>query len=268
MDVMTSIRYWDWDYRAFDPSVNAPVSGLIAFPSSSGGLSTQNRLDRALARRWPPSGSTSAFHGPPRRTVRIVMTHGVIACLAVAFILPLGGILVRLCSFRRILWVHAGLQVFGLCLYTVAVGLGINLGLGPWHKWLTDKHAVIGLTVYGLLVTQAVSGSIHHLMFKKYISRTTWSYIHLWIGRLSITMAMINAGFGFQLRREGLGSWKVITYTVCAVLMWIAYVSSILIGERRRKKQTKEVNPSLESGTSAEDTSAQVAERTEVPKQG
>ncbi|KAF1980130.1 hypothetical protein BU23DRAFT_625150 [Bimuria novae-zelandiae CBS 107.79] len=181
----------------------------------------------------------------------MAMAHGVLACLAWAFIFPLGGIIIRLCSYRRLRWVHAILQIFGLCLYTVAVGLGIELSISLYHWWIKNKHAIIGLIIYGLFLFQSVSGYLHHRLFMKYVSRTLWSYVHPWTGRLCITLGMINAGFGFQLRKQGTGSWKVKVYTVCAVLVWTAYVTSVVIGEWRRKQKEKETALTVGAGTSS-----------------
>lgn len=236
MDLTRSIDSWTWEYEARDK----PISGIFTFdipptdaPQSKPLLLTQpgNRAELGVRAISP--------RGPPPRVVHMAIAHGFFACLAWAFIFPLGGILIRICSFRKLLWVHALLQIFGLCLYTVAVGLGIESGISPRHWWIKDKHAIIGLVIYGMFLLQSVSGYIHHLMFKKYISRTLWSHMHLWTGRLCITLGMINAGFGFQLRHQGYGSWKVVLYTVCAVLVWVAYAASAVVGEWRRKQRTK-----------------------------
>ena len=228
----------------------------------------QNFASDTLEARATLASHTSPSRGPPARVLRMAMAHGILASLAWAFIFPLGGILIRLCSFRKLLWAHALLQIFGLCVYTVAVGLGIRLGISPRHWWIKDKHAIIGLTVYGLFLFQTASGYIHHLLFKKFLSRTTWSHIHLWTGRLCITLGMVNAGFGFQLRKQGTVSWKVKTFTVCAVLMWVAYVASAVFGEYRKKRHAEPASSALgvRSSIATSDNLTQVI--TEIPKEG
>ncbi|KAF9734772.1 hypothetical protein PMIN06_000761 [Paraphaeosphaeria minitans] len=253
--------YGNWTYSVTDVSGHTVGSGANAFGAPPGHLLRQGRR---LLGRWAPAAGHAGGFGPPAKTVHMAMAHGVLACLAWAIVFPLGGILVRLFSSRYLIWVHTGLQIFGLCLYTAAVGLGIELGMSPFHHWIKNKHAIIGLTVYALFLTQAASGYIHHLMFKKYISRSTWSYIHLWTGRLCITLAMINAGLGFQLRKQKIGSWKVALYTVCAVLMWCAYVTSIVIGEWRRNKEMKKAAPS--TVLSAADSGIDMPTVREIPK--
>jgi hypothetical protein len=74
-------------------------------------------------------------------------------------------------------------------------------------------------------------------MFKKYSHRTFWSYAHLWIGRLAITLGIINGGLGFKLADSmGMSSKPgMIAYGVIAGLVWLAWVAATVVGERRRK---------------------------------
>jgi ABC-type multidrug transport system fused ATPase/permease subunit len=166
--------------------------------------------------------------------------HGILACLAWVAIFPIGGIMIRLLSFPRLLWVHAGLQITGYCLYIAAMVLGILLSINPKFWRMHDKHVIIGLILFVSFFFQGITGYVHHLMYKKEGRRTAVSFIHLWTGRVCITLAMINAGFGFQLTHKGTGTWQVKTYTVFAVVMWVLYVVSIVVGERRKRRQAKE----------------------------
>ena len=187
--------------------------------------------------------------------------HAILACLAWAFIFPLGGIMIRLLSFPGLLWVHAGLQIFGYCVYIAAIGLGVQLSINPKFWRLGNKHAIIGLLILILFAGQACTGHIHHLFFKKVIRRTTWSYVHLWTGRVCVTLGIINAGFGFEITHKKLDSWPVTTYTVCAVLVWVTYVLAIVFGEmgrRKKGKQTTEVR--RESDDSSESVGSQKVE--------
>lgn len=43
---------------------------------------------------------------------RIVITHGIVMGLAFAVFFPLGAIIIRLLSFKGLMWIHAGWQVF------------------------------------------------------------------------------------------------------------------------------------------------------------
>ncbi|KAF2469726.1 uncharacterized protein BDR25DRAFT_370338 [Lindgomyces ingoldianus] len=176
------------------------------------------------------------FHGPPPRIVRMYTAHAILACLAWAAVFPIGGIMIRLLSFPRLLWVHAGFQIFGFCMYIVAIGLGVELSINPRYWHLNNKHVIMGLLIFVLFFFQSLTGYLHHANFKKYISRNVWSYIHLWTGRVCITLGIVNAGFGFEITHKGTDSWQVFTYSVIAVVVWVGYAVSIFVGELRGKK--------------------------------
>lgn len=60
-----------------------------------------------------------------------VITHGTVMGLAFAFLMPLGAILIRVASFRGLIWVHAGIQAFAYVLAWVGLGLGIYIAVYP-----------------------------------------------------------------------------------------------------------------------------------------
>lgn len=89
-----------------------------------------------------------------------------------------------------------------------------------------------------VLFFQPALGLIHHAQFKKYQTRTVWSHAHIWVGRLVITLGIINGGLGFQLA-ESMGMEvkdRMIAYSVIAGVTWVAWVAATAIGERRRKR--------------------------------
>jgi hypothetical protein len=77
---------------------------------------------------------------------------------------------------------------------------------------------------------------MHHVQFKKHHRRTIWSHAHLWVGRIAITLGIINGGLGLKLAdRLGMGSMAgKIVYSVLASFIWVAWVAAAVIGERRR----------------------------------
>jgi hypothetical protein len=170
----------------------------------------------------------------------LITTHAVMAWLAFAFFFPVGGIIIRLCHFPGTLWAHAGLQMVGYVLFTAAVGLGIYIASKPNSVELHNKHPIIGLFLFALLTIQVPGGWMHHMLYEKYGGRTYWSYLHLWIGRISITLGIINAGFGFML--TGTTGAGVIVYVTIAGVVWVAYVLCAVLGEnQRRTKMVKTI---------------------------
>jgi len=128
--------------------------------------------------------------------------------------------------------------------------------MGVWmaahFRLLSDPHAIIGILLFALLFFQPIFGFLHHVLFRKYGRRQTSSYLHIWLGRICITLGMINGGLGLRLARRT-GSYgaptaasnqQVIAYGVVAGIMWTLYMLSALIGESRRKKAIKEQSTS------------------------
>lgn len=77
-------------------------------------------------------GGSSNFFGFDLSTYSTVLTaHAVLACVAFAFLFPVGGILIRLANFRGLWFVHGLLQVFAYVVYIAAFGIGIWVRRNP-----------------------------------------------------------------------------------------------------------------------------------------
>lgn len=190
-------------------------------------------------------GFDSGRGGPSQSFVnsrqKMLITHGVLGSLAFVILFPAGSILIRLGSFRGIWLIHGLFQVFAYLVYTAAVGLGVWLAQqAPSQVGLFDQyHPIIGLLLFALLFFQPTMGYIHHSRYKRLQRRTFWSYGHLWLGRVAITLGMINGGLGLLLAYDApLGfapsKGQVIAYGVVAMLMWLMYITAAVFGERRR----------------------------------
>ena len=105
---------------------------------------------------------------------------------------------------------------------------------------LNQAHPIIGIVLFVLLFFQPLLGFLHHFMFKKHGRRMVWSYGHIWLGRIIITLGIINGGLGLQLaKRTRIGAQsngQVVAFSVVAAIMWVAYVLAALIGENRRRR--------------------------------
>jgi hypothetical protein len=53
-----------------------------------------------------------------------------------------------------------------------------------------------------LIFFQPILGYMHHRLFKKYKRRTFWSHAHIWLGRIIITLGIINGGLGLDLANK------------------------------------------------------------------
>ena len=99
---------------------------------------------------------------------------------------------------------------------------------------MSSYHPIIGIVLFVLLVIQPVLGQMHHRAFKQVGHRTGWSYGHLWLGRIIITLGIINGGLGFALANNT--NVGPIAYAVVAAVFYIAYIAAAIIGERRRAR--------------------------------
>ena len=64
---------------------------------------------------------------------------------AFAFLFPLGAILIRVASFRGLIWVHAAIQSLAYALALVGLGLGIYIAVYPESQvrnYLMHRHAI------------------------------------------------------------------------------------------------------------------------------
>ncbi|KAF3006807.1 hypothetical protein E8E13_010450 [Curvularia kusanoi] len=189
-------------------------------------------------------GSGGGGFTSERRTMLIA--HGVLASLAFVILFPAGAIAIRLASFPGVVWLHAAFQVFAYLVYIAAFGLGVYIA--SEMEMLDHHHPIIGIVVLILVFLQPFLGFLHHMLFKKYQSRTLWSYAHIWVGRIAVTLGIINGGLGLQwadsMNMSSRGG--IIAYAVIAVFVWLAWVAASIIGERRRSRKLAEAPPKYE----------------------
>lgn len=156
--------------------------------------------------------------------------------MGVAFVLlmPLGVFLIRLTSFRGLVWWHAAIQIFA---YLIAVAA---FGLGAWMatisgQWKADNgHPILGTVIIGLLLLQPVLGYVHHLIYVRSHKRTFWIYSHIWYGRALIILAVVNGGLGLQLSGNTMGG--EIAYGVVAGVMFLMYLAVLAVAYLRKDK--------------------------------
>jgi hypothetical protein len=184
----------------------------------------------------------NAAQGGPNRQAMLI-AHGVLASLAFVILFPAGAIAIRLASFPGVVWLHAAFQVFAYLVYIAGFGLGVYMA--TQMNLLNAYHPIIGIVVLVAIFFQPILGFMHHLMFKKYQHRTVWSYAHIWLGRIAVTLGMINGGLGLKLANSmHMSSTKgIIAYGVIAGFMWLAWVAATIVGNRRRKVASKSAPP-------------------------
>ncbi|KAK3337973.1 hypothetical protein B0H65DRAFT_309143 [Neurospora tetraspora] len=176
--------------------------------------------------------------------------HGIIAALAFVILFPLGSILIRLLPRRMALFAHATWQLFTLLVYMAAVGIGIHLiKLRPdmMRFGRMNYHPIIGIFVLALLFIQPLVGIFHHKEYKVNRRRGLWSALHLTIGRIAITVGIINGYLGLIAADDTRTKVKAI-YVAVALALWILWTAMSMWWEwkrHRRERSEKELERAL-----------------------
>jgi hypothetical protein len=100
---------------------------------------------------------------------------------------------------------------------------------------MMDYHPIIGIILFAFCLIQPVLGHLHHQGYNRTGGRTAVSHGHIWLGRILITLGIINGGLGFKLANNS--KYGPIIYVIVAVIFYIAYIVAIVLGERKRAKQ-------------------------------
>ncbi|KAK4643232.1 hypothetical protein QC761_403460 [Podospora bellae-mahoneyi] len=173
--------------------------------------------------------------------------HGILAALAMAILFPSGSILMRVIPGRFAIWAHGISQAVALVVYIAAVGLGLHLvrevgrARGNNGDMFSDPnrsyHPIIGIVVLVCLLLQPIFGFIHHAKFKRLKTRQMWSYLHLFNGRVFITLGMANGGLGLWM--AGASKELKTAYVAVAAVMWVLWMLAAAYGEWKRWKANR-----------------------------
>ncbi|EMD60695.1 hypothetical protein COCSADRAFT_40304 [Bipolaris sorokiniana ND90Pr] len=221
------------------------------FAQAKGGSSVNPLIATTSTGTTPNTGNTnsgittiSAAGAVTNRREKLI-AHGVLSSLAFVIFFPTGGIAIRLVSMTGMVWLHGAFQIFGYMTYIAGAGLGIHLARGL--NQTGAYHAIIGMILLAVLFFMPFLGYMHHVFFKKVQSRTIWSHAHIWVGRIFITLGILNGGFGLRLAQCANLSSRAgqIVYGVVAGLIWLAWVGAIVIGEKKRSSSLTESGSKL-----------------------
>ena len=159
--------------------------------------------------------------------------------MSVTFVVlfPLAALTLYLPFAKRVLLIHAPLQLIGTLL--MIIGLATGVILGNRIDELDKYHMVIGyIVVASLILFQPLLGLLQHIYFRRHQSRSMMGIAHQSLGRLMIVLGIINGGLGFNITGP-VGSryvprGAVIAYGVIAGLVAVFYVAVVLLGSRRK----------------------------------
>lgn len=114
-----------------------------------------------------------------------------------------------------------------MIVFTIGWVLGVIIATES-GQWVTfNGHAIIGTIVFGLAITQPITGLLHRHYWKNGKKLYRWAWMHVWLGRILITAGIINGGLGLQLSGES--NTDYIIYGVLAGFVWLVYISISII---------------------------------------
>ncbi|KAI0854146.1 hypothetical protein F5Y00DRAFT_256644 [Daldinia vernicosa] len=180
------------------------------------------------------------------KATRYRTAHGIIAALCFVVIFPIGAILMRVLPSRHTWIIHAATQIVGFVLYIAAAALGIHLiemvrippdGSSLLQIPSKNAHPIIGIVLLVAMFIQPPLGFAHHSKFKRLRRRTFYSHAHLWLGRIAITLGIINGGLGLQLAEASEG--LIIAYSIVSAFAWLMWVTAAVVGEMRRRENLR-----------------------------
>ena len=98
---------------------------------------------------------------------------------------------------------------------------------------LQDYHPIIGLVLFSLLALQPVTQLLNHFFYARFPRILYLGHAHKWLGRLLLTVGIINGGLGFQFASTLPGpQWPrapKIAYGACATVVWIVYLGVLIV---------------------------------------
>ncbi|KAK4221538.1 hypothetical protein QBC38DRAFT_491855 [Podospora fimiseda] len=226
-----------------NPYVSGSGSGSSGSSSSGSSSSGSSSSDS--------SSSSGNFNGnfqagasfDVNEAMRVRAIHGILAAVAMAVLFPGGSILMRIIPGRFAIWAHGLAQIAALSIFIAGVALGLQLvrivripnGNGDmWSDPSVNYHPIIGIVVFVCLLIQPILGFIHHAKFKELQRRQIWSYLHLFNGRIFITLGIANGGLGLWM--AGASKKTKTAYVAVAAVMWALWMLSAVWGEWRRWK--------------------------------
>lgn len=77
--------------------------------------------------------------------------------------------------------------------------------------------------LFCLVFCQAIGGYIHHWFYKNHNRQDVVAWTHVWLGRIVITLGMINGGLGLMLSGNATRG-EYIAYGVITACIWLAWV--------------------------------------------
>jgi len=202
-------------------------------PSSTDGVSVP------VSNSDPSSGGSQSSGASTHDASR--KAHAVIMSLVFLVLFPLFALTIYLPFTKKVLFLHAPLQISSIILLLVGLGTGVYLAKNLDE--LDAYHQVIGYIIVACLVLlQPVMGLIQHLHFRKTGGRSLFGSFHRWLGRVMIALGIINGGLGLHqsgpVGSKNVPRGAVIVYSIVAAVVFCIYLAVVISSQLKASRRT------------------------------
>ncbi|RPA94959.1 hypothetical protein L873DRAFT_1830062 [Choiromyces venosus 120613-1] len=206
---------------------------------------------------------------------RLIIVHGIFAAFAVLIMIPAALICARFLHHgrnpRAAMWGHIGLNTAALLSLTITFVSGY-VAVGQ-NAWGSNPHHLIGVTLYGAVIFQAMFGLFIRARNQKKVIRKKIAFhtmLHHWLGRGIWLLGLAQIPLGLYLYGSPLVLF--ILYAVCVFIFFLSWFICEYMRTRGYfslgiTRPTRETPDMAEIPTAVEDTSFQAGHfPTEVPQ--
>ncbi|KAL2068658.1 hypothetical protein VTL71DRAFT_14995 [Oculimacula yallundae] len=228
MDVSSDAQQFIWAKRL----THVKSEKILGIHSELGFL--QVDLKQAFTDRdmHPPTGATTDKVSKSMSQYAGII-HGAVLGASFMMFYPIGVVIIHGSSFKNAFTYHWILQVSltATCFLTIGTGVYLSPSGVKFRDYL-GMHQMLGGLVCCSLILQILSGYRHHVNFLRTIRKSWWSHGHIWLGRVALTLGVVNTKLGLDY--SGLQGRVVMLWwtSLGAYLTCLVY---ILVRKCRRK---------------------------------
>jgi hypothetical protein len=187
--------------------------------------------------------------------------HATIMSVTFVILFPSFALTIRVVrSSKTVPLIHAPLQLFTLA--AAVAGLGLGISMAKETESYSEYHPIIGIIVVSSLVLfQPLMGFLQHMHYRDTGKKSLFAYTHRWLGRILITLGIINGGLGFrftQSEEQDVSIKGVIAYGVVAGVMACVYIIFLFLSSHtrgRKRDDSRNENGPLEGISGNEEMS-------------
>ncbi|KAI9728470.1 MAG: hypothetical protein M1828_003872 [Chrysothrix sp. TS-e1954] len=196
------------------------------------------------------SSSSSSKSSGPSDYKQLVIAHAVLLGLSFAFLMPLAVLLLRVAG-RYSFWLHAGIQSLAIMALLAGFPIAIYFSAsGDEFNSFTQAHQIIGIiAVSASILFQPALGWYHHIRYKKIGRRTIFSHVHMWIGRLTPLLGIINIILGCLLsghvRNIAIGTGTAALFLYVVIFSFAAWRGYSKKGSKKSDDKHVESSPDM-----------------------